>query len=179
LWLLRVIFYKYVGNANVGIRHLATLHLLHGFVGSGKTTFAKSLEKKLRAIRMTHDEWMVRLYGANPPAELFSEYYSRISAQIWDLTRILLQLGVDVILDFGFWSRASRDDARERAHSMGATVKLYSIDCPMNVMRRRVMARSRQMPPGELFIDEHAFELFVSRFEALGEDEAHEVVKGS
>ena len=49
------------------------LHLIHGFVGAGKTTFAKKLEHFLPAVRFTHDEWMSKLYGENPPLEHFNE----------------------------------------------------------------------------------------------------------
>jgi predicted kinase len=54
--------------------------VLHGFLGTGKTTLAKRLERDLRAVRFTHDEWMSALYGSDPPAEQFSEYYARVAA---------------------------------------------------------------------------------------------------
>lgn len=38
-------------------------HLICGFIGSGKTTFARKLEKETGAARFTKDEWMVRLFG--------------------------------------------------------------------------------------------------------------------
>lgn len=42
---------------------MATAHLIHGFLGVGKTTFARQLEERLPAIRFSHDEWMARRYG--------------------------------------------------------------------------------------------------------------------
>ena len=57
---------------------MATLHLLHGPVGSGKTTFARQLERKIRAVRFTPDEWMIRLYGDRPPVETFQETLDRL-----------------------------------------------------------------------------------------------------
>jgi predicted kinase len=45
-------------------------HLIHGFLGAGKTTFARELERNIPAIRFSHDEWMVRLYGIDPPISL-------------------------------------------------------------------------------------------------------------
>lgn len=35
--------------------------LIHGFLGAGKTTFAKRLEEEEKALRFTHDEWMSQL----------------------------------------------------------------------------------------------------------------------
>ena len=43
---------------------MATLHLIHGFVGAGKTPLSKRLETKLNAIRFPPDEWMIALYTA-------------------------------------------------------------------------------------------------------------------
>ena len=34
---------------------MATLHLIHGFVGAGKTTFSRTLEAEISAIRFTFD----------------------------------------------------------------------------------------------------------------------------
>jgi tRNA uridine 5-carbamoylmethylation protein Kti12 len=42
---------------------MATAHLIHGFLGAGKTTFARQLERELRAIRFSQDEWMANLNG--------------------------------------------------------------------------------------------------------------------
>jgi predicted kinase len=46
---------------------MATAHLIHGYLGAGKTTFARRLEEELPAIRFSHDEWMTNLYGDDPP----------------------------------------------------------------------------------------------------------------
>ena len=42
---------------------MATLHLMVGLPGSGKTTAAIRLEKEYRALRLTTDEWHYRLFG--------------------------------------------------------------------------------------------------------------------
>jgi predicted kinase len=35
---------------------MATAHLIHGFLGVGKTTLARRLEQMIPAIRFSHDE---------------------------------------------------------------------------------------------------------------------------
>ena len=89
----------------------------------------------------------------------------------------LLYLGQDVILDFGFWSRASRNEARSKAQLAKAEVRLYFLSCSEKVMRQRVAIRSSNLPGDSLWIDDHAFELFRQRYEALGEDETHVVIQ--
>ncbi len=156
---------------------MTNLHLIYGFTGAGKTTFARKLETEISAIRFTHDEWMVKLYGHNPEEEKFSDYYNRISDLIWNLTMQLLPLNQDVILDFGFWSRKSRDDARNKAEIANAEVKLYFVTCSEEVMRKRVAKRNNNLTNDSLWIDENAFELFKQSYEALGDDENYIVIE--
>jgi predicted kinase len=156
-----------------------TAHLLHGFVGSGKTTFARRLERTLPAVRFTHDEWVHHLFGAHPPADHFAALYSRIDDLIWRQAVRVLQLGCDVILDHGFWSRESRDRARARVASIGAGAVLYLVACPEAEGERRVSERSRDVPRDSLWIDQAAVELFRKRFEPLEPDEKHVEIDGS
>ena len=89
---------------------MATVHLIHGFLGVGKTSFARRLEQSLPAIRFTHDEWMARLYGTDPPPEIFPEYFRRVSDQIASVWPRCAELGCDVVLDLNFWSRRHRQN---------------------------------------------------------------------
>ncbi len=155
-----------------------TAHLLHGFVGAGKTTFARRLEAEHRAVRFTHDEWMHSLYGDNPPADQFTELYDRVDALIWTYALRLLELGTDVILDSGFWSRDSRATARQRVIDAGAEPRLYFIDTPESIMRERILKRTDDLPSDSLKINSGAFELFKKRFEELDPDEAFVHING-
>lgn len=147
------------------------VHLLHGFVGAGKTTFAKKLETEINAVRISPDEWMIALYGVNPPAELFDEYYQRINTWIWVQIDRIVKTGVDVIYDSGLWKRADRDDVIAKVKAIGATPKLYALQTPFEVSRERVLKRTDEMPDGALFIDDNAIQLFWSKFEPLQDDE--------
>jgi predicted kinase len=157
----------------------ATAHLLHGFVGAGKTTFARKLEMELPAIRFTHDAWMNRLYGPNPPAADFAERACRVDQLIWSCARRALELGTDVILDSGFWTRKSRDEARNRIRAGGFRWVLYSVEVPEHLARERVAVRTRRLPDDSLWINDEAFELFKSRFETLQSDEARTRIDGT
>jgi predicted kinase len=156
-----------------------TAHLLHGYIGSGKTTLARRLERELPAIRFTHDEWMVRLYGQNPPQERFSGYLARIDDLIWRQAEKVLRTGCDVILDCGFWTRESRDNARHRVRAAGGAPKFYSVVCPEGVMRERTLARSRCPPKDSMWIDAAAFESLQAGFEAMQDDEDHVCIDGN
>lgn len=151
-----------------------TAFLLHGFLGSGKTTLAKQLEKQQDALRFTHDEWMVRLYGNDPPADVFPDYARRVFSQIEEVWTRCLTLKINVILDFGFWSRAERDYVRGRVAAHGGTAVLYSLFCPEGLAWARIEQRNHQ--PGNLFISKNTFDLLKKRFHPLDPAEERIVV---
>lgn len=156
-----------------------TLHLLYGITGSGKTTFARRLESELRAVRFSPDEWMVELHGTNPPEALFRPQHERIMTLIWEHAGRVLKTGTDAIIEAGFWSRASRDGARQRARELGVACRLYVMHCSVDEARRRVRARTESLPPGTLTITEPTFDFLLQQVEPIGADEEVIIVDGS
>lgn len=158
---------------------IGTAHLIYGFLGAGKSTFARQLESTLpRAVRFGSDDWMVKLYGNNPPPEVFNTYWERIDGIQSALWTRLLALGIDVVLDDGFWSRLRRDQIRSTVANCGGKSILYHVTCPVEVMRERVTKRN--LTPGDsLYIDPVTFDLLFGRFEPLGTDEPHQLVQSA
>jgi predicted kinase len=155
-----------------------TFHLLCGRIGSGKTTFARKLEQENNAIRFTHDEWIVNLYGPNPPESSYGEYFVRVENLIWETAEAAIRAGADVILDFGFWTRASRDLARKRARAAGADVIFYGLSCPRQIALNRTLERSKNPPRNSLWIDRAAYEKLDALFEPMQDDEEFVSVQG-
>lgn len=149
---------------------MATVHLLCGLPGSGKTTFARELEETHKAMRYTYDEWMVQLYGRSPPTDQFETLFNRVSILIWRIATRNLALGTDVILDKGFWRKRDRENVRQAAAAIGAESKLYFLDAPIDVLRKRILTRSKS-DQDSLWINDHAFTEFINRFEPPGNDE--------
>jgi predicted kinase len=149
---------------------MSTAHLIHGFLGVGKTTFARKLEERIPAICFSHDEWMARLYGDDPPVEHFAEFYRRVYEQLAEVWPRCLELGVDVVLDFGCWTRRDRDVLRARIAAIGAEARLYRVTCSEDEAWRRIEKRDTDLK-GSLFIARNTFEVLKGRFEPLGIDE--------
>ena len=154
---------------------MPTVHLIHGYIGAGKTTFAKKLAEEVNGVRFNADEWMVRLYGEDPPADQFAGRLERVFALLDEQWIRIVRSGADVILDYGFWTRASRDIARRRASAAGATCHLYSLQCAEATARARCMNRSANLQ-GSLYIAEATFDILKSRWEPLQADEPHVVI---
>jgi predicted kinase len=152
------------------MRFMPAAHLIYGYLGAGKTTFARQLERDIPAIRFSHDEWMVRLYGDDPPIEQFAIFYWRIHEQVEEIWLRCLELGLDVVLDFGFWTRQERDETRAKIIALGAEARLYRLTCPEDEAWRRIEKRNANLQ-GSLLIVRNTFEMFKERFEPLDPDE--------
>jgi len=144
--------------------------LLHGYLGVGKTTLARRLEAEHAAIRFTHDEWMRVLYGNDPPEPFFAEYAERVSDLIEATWTRCLQLGLNVVLDFGFWSRSERDRTRALVARIGGECRLYRLTCPDGIARQRIESRNED-PDASLFIAPSTYDALKASFEPLGPDE--------
>jgi len=144
--------------------------MIHGYLGAGKTTFARQLEQTLPALRLTHDEWMLRLYGEDPPPDQFRMGYDRVSERIEALWTRCIVLGLNVVLDLNFWSRSQRDAVRLTAARLGAETFLYRLSCTDEEAWARIERRNAALTDS-LFIAKNTFLTLRCRFEPLEGDE--------
>lgn len=92
-----------------------TLFLTIGLPGTGKTTAARRLEADHNALRLTKDEWMKALFGPENPATASDV----IEGRLIRLAMRALELGINVVLDFGLWSRDERSSQGRRLPTSG------------------------------------------------------------
>ncbi len=151
-------------------------HIIIGFIGSGKTTFARKLEKETGAVRFTKDEWMVRIFGNTPPKDKFEEYDKKMTSLATDMALKCLKAGTDVIIDEGFWEKGHRDAIKEKVENVGAIPKLYYIEAPFEVMKARTLKRTEEPPIDSFTIDEEAFNHYWKFFQPPVKDEEFKLI---
>ena len=117
---------------------MATLHLMVGLPCSGKTTLARALEREHSALRLTPDEWHVRLFGQDAADPQHDARHSLIEALQWEVAERALALDTSVVLDFGFWAREEREDFRSRAKRLGARSEVNFLEVPSDELLRRL-----------------------------------------
>lgn len=144
---------------------MATLHLMVGLPCSGKTTLAKRIEQERACLRLTPDEWIQRLFGADVRLDVLDAARDPMEALLWEVAAKVLQMGGDVILDFGFWTRAERDAFRERAAALGAGCVVHFSDVSQDELLQRLRARNAKLPPGCFRIDEERAKGWTKLFE--------------
>jgi predicted kinase len=120
----------------------ARLVIVCGLPGAGKTTHARQMEEQ-GAIRFCADEWM----DALSIDHYDEDRRHKIEALQWQRAKQLLEHGLTVIVEWGTWSRAERNDLRLQAQKLGAAVELHYLTAPFDVLFHRVQRRRREHPP--------------------------------
>ena len=149
---------------------MAVLTLMVGLPGSGKTTRAKALAERTGALRLTPDEWQMRLFADDMHHPDHDRRHDEIEAIMWEVAAALLRRGSDVILDFGFWSRSERADFAARAAALGARCEIDFAHVPLDELERRIAARN-QRSGGHFAIPIPVLRHWASLFEAPDADE--------
>lgn len=150
---------------------MATLHLMVGLPCAGKTTRAMALEVEHLAIRLTTDEWHLRLYGQDAEHPDHDLRHSTIEALLWRLASRALSLGNNVILDYGLWAREEREMYRARAAELGASSELHFLDVPREELLRRLRVRNANPSAHAFRIPEAMMEPWFAIFQPPTEDE--------
>lgn len=118
------------------------LFLTVGLPGTGKTTEARRIEVEQHALRLTKDEWMKALFGLGNP----SSSSDVIEGRLIDIGLRALELGVNVVVDFGLWGRDERSALRQAAADLGAAVQLRYFDVAPAEQRKRLDQRHIKEP---------------------------------
>ena len=123
------------------------LHLVLGPVGAGKSTFAERLARDHRAVRLTLDEWMTKLFSQDRPDHGVMDWYIERTVRcievIWTLATQMIDHDTNVVLEIGLLTRREREGFFERVETEGANLTTYVIDASRDVRRRRVEERNR------------------------------------
>ena len=119
-------------------RSSTRLVLICGLPASGKTTLARQLAAKIPAIRLDKDQWTTDL-GLDVWDD---ELRGRVEGQLWALAQDLLANGQSVILEWGHWARAERDEKRLGARDLGVGVELHYLDAPLEELIERAERRN-------------------------------------
>lgn len=150
---------------------MATLFLICGLPGSGKTTLARQIEASRPALRLCPDEWISQILAdPNDQTEL-DRLRDPVEHIQWDMARRALVLGVNVVLEFGFWGREERARFRSQAEALGARVELFYLEASRDELWARLQKRNANLPPGSFQVSEEQLDLWLSWFEAPSPDE--------
>ena len=159
---------------------MATVHLISGLPGAGKSTYAQQLHLRTGAVVFTLDRFLLTMFGRyHVPDVGGEEHVRRVLAcreVIWMAAEQLLVLGSDVILDDGYFLREHRRKVVDAAVPLGASVKIHFIDTPLDEIRRRLMDRNQNLPVFNFAIEPETLQGCIRLLETPSDADGGEVV---
>lgn len=152
---------------------MAKIILICGKICCGKSTYAESLRKKYNAALLSVDEIMLALFGQYV-GEKHDEYCENLQKYLFDKSLELIETGVNVILDWGFWQKDERAYAKSFYQSHNIHFEFHYINISNEIWQERLKKRNGEVEKGKIsayYIDENLAKKFDSLFEIPSENE--------
>lgn len=130
---------------------MAKVIALCGKICAGKSTLARRLRDELPAVILNTDELTLAF-----PFD-HDETYPVIKRYVMDKAVQIARAGANVVLDFGFWSRADRNEAKAFFAEAGVELEWRYVSVTDEEWRRNIAARNERVLSGEensYFVDE-------------------------
>ena len=146
---------------------MARVILICGKICSGKTTYAEMLKKKEKAVILSSDELMLSLFDPLL-GDRHDELARRANAYLLNLAVRLVKADVNVILDWGFWTKAGRKETESFFSQQGIETEWHYVRVPDEAWRRNIEKRNREVKAGQTqayFVDKGLLKKLQARFE--------------
>ncbi|MCI6277285.1 MAG: ATP-binding protein [Clostridium sp.] len=127
---------------------MATIYMLCGKVGSGKSTYAQNLKSDRNTFVLSYDELMLVLFDDCIGPAKHQDMVSRCKKFLFGQALQLLEMNIDVVLDFGFWTKSEREETKKFFSDKNIEVKLHYINPPYEVITEHLEIRNKAIDQG-------------------------------
>jgi len=141
---------------------MAKIVALCGKICAGKSTLARQLRDELNAVILNSDELTLAI-----PFE-HDVLYPIIKVYLMDKAVQIVRAGANVVLDFGFWTRADRDAAKAFFAKTNTPLEWRYVSVTEEEWRRNIASRNEQVRRGEssaYFVDDGLAQKCLDLFE--------------
>ena len=152
---------------------MAKVYLICGKLCCGKTTYSQKLCAESDAVLLSVDEMTLTVFGQNC-GEKHDEYVLNAKKYLLNKSLELIDKNINVVLDWGFWTRKEREFIKDFYKSHGIDCELHYIDISDDVWKARIEQRNQTVltdKTSAYYVNENLFAKFSSIFEAPSEDE--------
>lgn len=146
---------------------MAKVILICGKLCSGKSRCCRELMEKSPALLLSVDEITERIFDKDL-GERHDEVSGKIQAYLFDKAAEAVAAGADVILDWGFWTRASRCEASAFFRERGIDFEWHYIDVSDKAWQESIAHRNAAVLSGEddsYYVDEGLLNKLLTLFE--------------
>lgn len=145
-----------------------------GKICSGKSHYAKQIKEQENAVILSIDEVTYDLID-NEQGELYDVFAERVNKYLMKKAVEIVKAGCNVILDWGFWTKAERQETTKHFHQLGIDVEWHYVDIERSRWERLIEERNTKIQNGnggsDFYVDEGLMEKLLSKFEEPTRDE--------
>lgn len=152
---------------------MAKVILICGKICSGKSTYAEQLRVEHNEVLLSIDEIMLALFGFYV-GDKHDEYVEKLEKYLFDKSVQIIESGINVILDWGFWTKDERNYAKEFYSSRKIKHEFHYIDVSDKTWKTRLDKRNSAIAAGEMLaypVDGNLAAKFGAIFEMPNKDE--------
>ena len=153
--------------------------MICGKLCSGKSTYAELLRKVNNAVILSVDEITLALFGQDT-GEKHDEYVAKTKKYLYRKSLEIIDSNVDVILDWGFWTKEERVRAISFYDLNRIPNELHYIDIDDGEWHKRIEKRNQDTiahKSDAYFVDEGLAAKFESIFEKPDPSEIDRLIK--
>lgn len=157
---------------------MAEVMILIGRIASGKTHYAKELKKKRELMLLSCDDLMLTLFDGCL-GEKHREIEDRCYTFLFGQAEQLIEMGIDVALDFGFWTAQSRRNAKKYFKDRNIKAKAIYFNPDKEIRESRLAMRNIQLSSStrrEYIIEPQLLEKLDAKFEEPTSEEYDYVI---
>lgn len=152
---------------------MAKVILICGKICSGKTEYAKSLIKTNPAVLLSVDEITLALFGSNG-GKAHDLAVDKTQKYLYKKSLQIVEAGINVILDWGFWTHEDRQEANTFFNKYMVMVEWHYVDTSDEILRKNLNKRNREIEEGQslsYYFDDELATRFWNMFEIPVKDE--------
>lgn len=152
---------------------MAKVYILCGKICSGKSTYSQQLRKDKKAVILSVDDITLTLLGQNG-GDTLDVYVEKLEQYFFQKSVEIVETGINVILDWGFWTKSERDFAKEFYGSRGIEYEFHYISISDEEWYSRLDKRNNDVlekKSDAYYVDEGLVQKFKSIFEIPGKEE--------
>ena len=154
--------------------------LICGKICCGKTTYAQKICNENKAILLSVDEITLALFGQHC-GDKHDEYVERTEKYLLNKSLELIENNINVVLDWGFWTKTERGSAKGFYVSRGIECELHYIEISDETWKYRLNKRNNAVLANETsayYVDDNLADKFGAIFEVPSQDEIDVVYCG-
>lgn len=152
---------------------MAKVFLICGKICSGKSTYAEKVCKKNSTVLLSVDEISLALFG-QASGDKHNDYIKRIKAYLFDKSLELITSEINVVLDWGFWTKEERDYARRFYNNRNIKCEFHYIDISNEIWKTLIEKRNSEVlleKTNAYYVDDKLISIVSAVFEEPTKDE--------